>query len=116
MDGGSTFAVRFPLHAVQKAACRHRHCPTDGLKNSTEITVGLCLFYCGFGAGAVVVGAAGATAGAITRGAPDGVWPVVVPGVELLEVGVELLIAPLVPQGPNSISAPAITTAAIIAA
>lgn len=60
-------------------------------------------------------GAAGVTVGVMTRGAPE-VWPVVVPGVELLVAGVELLTAVrLLPHGPNSINAPAITTAAMIA-
>ena len=53
--------------------------------------------------------------GVITRGALE-VWPVVVPVVELVEAGVELLTAVrLLPHGPNSINAPAITTAAIMA-
>jgi hypothetical protein len=61
------------------------------------------------GAGAVVVGAAGMTVGEV--------WPIVVRGVELLVAGVELLSAVrLWPHGPNSINAPMITTAAIIAA
>ena len=74
------------------------------------------LDYRAVGAGADVVGAAGVTLGVITRGAFE-VWPVVVPAVELLEAGVELLTAVwlLVPHGPKSISAPAINTAAIIA-
>jgi hypothetical protein len=55
-----------------------------------------------------VVGAAGVTVGEV--------WPVVVRGVELLVAGGELLSAVrLWPHGPNSINAPAITTAAIIA-
>jgi hypothetical protein len=62
-----------------------------------------------------VVGAAGVTVGVMTRGAPDP-WPVVVPGFELLVAELELLAAVrLLPHGPNSIKAPAITTAAIIA-
>ena len=85
-------------------------------KSPTEITAGPRLFYRVFGAGAVVVGAAGVTVGVMTRGALE-VWPVVVPGVEVLAAGDELLIAVrlLLPQGPNSISAPATTTATIIA-
>ena len=63
-----------------------------------------------------MLGAAGVTLGAMTRGAPE-VWPVVVPEVELLVAGLELLTAlrSLLPHGPNSISAAAIATAAIIA-
>lgn len=61
------------------------------------------------------MGAAGVTFGVMTRGAPV-VWPVVVPGVELLVAGVELLTAVRsLTHGPNSINAPAITTAAITA-
>jgi hypothetical protein len=69
-------------------------------------------------AGAVVPGAAGVTVVGVTPREEVEVWPVVVPGAELL-AGPELLIAVrllLLPHGPNSISAPAITTAAIIAA
>jgi hypothetical protein len=62
-----------------------------------------------------VVGATGVAGGAITRGAPE-VWPVVVPEVELLVAGLELFTAVrLLPHGPNRISPPTITTAAIIA-
>ena len=62
-----------------------------------------------------MVGATGVTVGVTTRGAPE-VWPVVVPGVELLVAGLELLTAVrLLPHGPNSINPPAITTAATIA-
>jgi hypothetical protein len=46
-----------------------------------------------------------------------GALPVVVPGVDVLVAGVELLTAVRSwPHGPNSINAPMITTAAIIAA
>ena len=67
-----------------------------------------------------MVGAAGATFGVMTRGAPE-VWPVVVPAVELLVVAVgellELLTAVrLSPHEPNSIKPPTIATAPIIAA
>ena len=63
-----------------------------------------------------MVGAAGVTVGVMTRGAPE-VWPVVVPEVELLVAGGELLTAVrLSPHEPNSINPPTITTAAIIAA
>jgi hypothetical protein len=72
--------------------------------------------YRAFGAGAVVDGASGVVFGVITRGAVE--VPVVMPGVELLVAGVELLTAVrlLLPQGPNSMSAPTITAAATIAA